>query len=248
MSNPIAALEADRAALLEICSGLDDQDWTAQSGCEGWSVKDIVAHLGASFWLTVDPSMLPDASGLPTEQAQEVYVQARRSLTPSEVVSDYASVSEKALVALGRFLGTDFEMALGDLGTYPGSALPAAYCFDHYTHIRADLFVPRGPLRGPIPPSDELRLLPTLDWIEAALPQQNSSLVADLAGPIEIVIIGDAGRNIRLGHDGRVTATVRSGADACVRWITQRATWEDLGVQVSGDEQILTDARRLKVF
>jgi hypothetical protein len=72
--------------------------------------------------------------------------------------------------------------------------------------------------------------------------------VADLAGPIEIVIIGDAGRNIRLGHDGRVTATVRSGADACVRWITQRATWEDLGVQVSGDEQILTDARRLKVF
>ena len=44
-------------------------------------------------------------------------------------------------------------MTLGDFGSYPASLLPSAYSFDHYTHIRADLFAPRGPLPGPPPPS-----------------------------------------------------------------------------------------------
>lgn len=152
------------------------------------------------------------------------------------------------MAALARLLGAGFEMDLGDLGTYPAGVLPAAYCFGHYIHIRADLFVPRGPLRAPIPPSDEPRLLPTLDWIEAALPQQNRSLVAAIKKPVEIVITGDAGRTIRLGPDTQVAAIVRSGADACARWITQRGAWEEFGVQVSGDDQLLSDARRLKVF
>jgi hypothetical protein len=43
----IRTLEADRLALLEICAGLTDADWKADSGCAGWSVQDVVAHLGA---------------------------------------------------------------------------------------------------------------------------------------------------------------------------------------------------------
>ncbi len=157
-------------------------DGSAESGCPGWSVKDLVAHMGALFWAVVDPSALPDTAGLPAEQAAEVLVQARRGLSAAEVLDDYAAVSEKALLALAGFAGVDLEVPLGDLGTYPARMLPAAYCFDHYTHIRADLFAPRGPLSGPRPPSDELRLLPTLDWIEAALPQQNRPLVDGLSG------------------------------------------------------------------
>ncbi len=172
MTPPTDALEADRAELLRICAGLDEAGWRSESGCPGWSVKDLVAYMGTLFWAVVDPSVLPDAAGLPTEQAAEVFVQARRSLSAAQVLDDYAAVSEKALVALAGLTGVDFEMPLGDLGTYPARILPAAYCFDHYTHIRADLFAPRGPLSGPPPPSDELRLLPTMDWIEAALLQQ----------------------------------------------------------------------------
>jgi hypothetical protein len=36
---------------------------------------------------------------------------------------------------------------------------------DHDTHIRADLFPPRGPLRDTSSDSDELRLAPALDWL-----------------------------------------------------------------------------------
>ena len=75
----VDALQADRDALLAVCADLRDEDWAAASGCEGWTVKDVVGHVGALFWLVVDPSKLPDGSDLPTEKAQELYVDRRRS-------------------------------------------------------------------------------------------------------------------------------------------------------------------------
>ena len=86
-SAAIRALEAERGALLETCAELTDADWKAESGCDGWSVQDVVAHLGALFWIVVDPQALPDASGLPTERAQDVYVEARRSLSPAQILA-----------------------------------------------------------------------------------------------------------------------------------------------------------------
>jgi hypothetical protein len=204
--------------------------------------------MGSLFWAVVDPSVLPDTGGVPTEKAQDVWVDARRSLTFAEVRDDYAAVSEKALTALADLGQADFEVPLGDLGTYPAAVLPTAFCFDHYTHIRADLFGPRGPLAGPPPPSDELRLAPALDWIEAAAPQQNQSTLAGLGGRVEIVLSGCAGRTLRLGPDGPIAASVHSDADACVRWITQRATWEEVGAYGRGDQAAIDLVRRLKVF
>ncbi len=141
-------------------------------------------------------------------------------------------------------------MPLGDLGTYPAALIPAAYAFDHYTHIRADLFPPRGPLAGPPPASDELRLIPALDWIEAALPQQNPGVLAALealAGGLRITVTGPAARTIQVGP-GEPAAEISSGAPALVRWITQRGDWDDLAVQLRGDEGHLGQAARLKVF
>lgn len=243
------ALRADRAQLLSICEGLDPAAWAAPSGCPGWSVQDLVAHMDALFWGVVDPTVLPDVSGLATEAAQEVYVASRRSLTAGEILADYTTVSEKAITALAGLAEADFEVPLGDLGTYQARILPTAFCFDHYTHIRADLFAPRGPLGAPFPPSDELRLGPALTWIETALPQQNAALLDNLAGAADIVITGTAARTIRVGDPaGPASALVRSGGDACVRWVTQRASWEDLGVHAEGDPRVLSALRELKVF
>src|SRR5215472_15018637 len=173
MNQALEAVRADRAALLEICAGLTAADWQAPSGCAGWSVQDLVAHLGALFWAVVDPARLPGTEGMPTEHAQELLVRSRRDLTADAVLADYEQVSDVAVQRLGEVAALDFTIPLGDLGTYPAAVLPSAFSFDHYTHIRADLFRPRGPLAGPPPPADELRLEPALDWIEAALPQQN---------------------------------------------------------------------------
>src|ERR1700728_659385 len=114
MTDAISALQADRTALLHICSQLSEDDWKADSGCAGWSIRDVVAHLGALYWSVIDPSVLPDTTGLPAERAAELQVQARRSLRASDVLDDYEAVSDKALVALGGLTGADFEMDLGD--------------------------------------------------------------------------------------------------------------------------------------
>jgi hypothetical protein len=52
----IEALAADREALLKIGAGLGETEWGSQSGCPGWSVQSVVAHLGALYWVVVDPS------------------------------------------------------------------------------------------------------------------------------------------------------------------------------------------------
>src|SRR5271166_3816284 len=115
MSKSTDGLESDRAALLEICAGLTEADWRAESGCEGWTVQDVVSHMGALFWLVVDRKKLPDVSGLPTERAQDVYVQDRRRMAAEEVLADYESVSAAALPVLASLDGQDFEIPLGDL-------------------------------------------------------------------------------------------------------------------------------------
>ena len=144
-----------------------------------------------------------------------------------------------------RFEQRRLVVPLGDAGTYPASMLPSAWSFDHYTHIRADLFGPRGPLAGPAPPSDELRIAPALDWIEAALPQQNAAAV--MAGSFELQILGTGARTIKFGS-GHAIATISSDAPSFVRWITQRGTWAELGVRAAGDEEALSAASKLKVF
>src|SRR5271165_432009 len=231
MADAIDAVRADRAAMLEIAASLTPQQWQAESGCEGWSVQDLLAHLSLTFWAMVDPGRLPDTNGMPFERAQDALVRARRDLEPAEVVADYAEASERGLQMLPEIAALDLEMPLGDVGTYPLSALPSAFGFDHYTHIRADLFRPRGALDGKAPPSDELRVATALDWIEAALPQQNKAVAA--AGTFEFQISGTGARLISFGS-GQAMATVKSDAPAFIRWVTQRGSWTELGVQAAG--------------
>jgi hypothetical protein len=194
--------------------------------------------------------VLPDVTGMNTEPAQEVLVASRRVMSGPQALDDYATVSERALSLLEVLVGVDDEMDLGDLGTYPARILPAAFCFDHYTHIRADLFAPRGGLSGSAPPSDELRLVPTLEWIEAAVPQQNRAVLeSEGFEAADIVIYGIAGRTMRVGSTtGTAAASVRSDADTLVRWITQRGDWSSLGVEGEGDPATLAMLQRLKVF
>ena len=249
MGTAMEALQADREALLDICATLGDSEWKADSGCPGWSVQDVVAHMGALFWMLVDPSTLPAAGDRPTERANEVYVEARRTWSAQQVVEGYRTVSSDAIGQLAELQAQDFELSLGDLGTYPAWLLPNAFAFDHYTHIRADLFAPRGPLSATPPNSDELRLAPAIDWIAAALPQQNPLVreALDEAGAASLHVVGKAGQVIEVGS-GPTVATVTSDGPALIRWVTQRGSWEQLGVTASGDERALAALRRLHVY
>ncbi|GBE64988.1 hypothetical protein MFM001_14500 [Mycobacterium sp. MFM001] len=248
MSSTLKAIAKDRSAVLELCSQFPDSMWAQNSGCPGWSVQDLVSHMACSFWLAVDPSKLPDPGGLPAERAADLYVNARRSMTPEEVVADYESVSLRGLEMLAAVEGQDIEIPIGDVGTYPASVVPTAFAFEEFIHLRYDLFAPDGPLEGDPPPCDELRLAPTLEWIEAALPQQNSQLLNDLQNGVEVRLDGLCARTLRIGGDADVAARVTSDSQAFVRWVTQRGTWESLGVQAEGEPSTLDIIRRLRVF
>jgi uncharacterized protein (TIGR03083 family) len=245
MSDVIEAVRADRAALLEIGRNLIPAQWQAASGCPGWSVQDVVAHLATGFWAVVDLARLPDITGQPFERGQEIWVQSRRGQSAEAVLADYEQISAVGLDRLAGLAGLDLQVPLGEAGTYPAAMFPNAYAFDHYTHIRADLFGPRGPLDGEPPPSDELRLGAALDWIEAALPQQNAA--AATRATLEIEVTGPGGRVIGFGSGG-AKATVTSDGPAFVRWVTQRGGWPDLGVRAAGDDAALAVARELRVF
>ncbi|MFP5326675.1 MAG: maleylpyruvate isomerase N-terminal domain-containing protein, partial [Acidimicrobiia bacterium] len=41
----IEALLATREDLLSVARSLSSEEWTAQSDCEGWSVKDVITHM-----------------------------------------------------------------------------------------------------------------------------------------------------------------------------------------------------------
>jgi uncharacterized protein (TIGR03083 family) len=246
MGAAIEFLGAERELMLKLASELTPTDWDQPTGCSGWSVKDVVSHLGALYWMVVDPSKLPDTADQPTEEAAELQVRARRSMLPAEVVADYESVSKLAIEALAGLEAADFELPLGDLGTYPAWLLPTAFCFDHFTHIRADLCIPRGPLTAAIPASDDPR--PVLDWVEAALPQQGQAVLDSLPQSALIEVTGPAGRSLQVGPPGEPAATVRCDPLSLVKWCTQRADWESLSVEASGDPRVLGAIRHLHLF
>ena len=248
MNGALRAIEEDRNAVLAVCSQIPEAVWAKDSGCPGWSVQDLVSHMACSFWLAVDPSKLPDPGGLPAERAADLYVGSRRSMTVEEVVADYEQVSLRGLEVLAAVADQDFEVPLGDVGTYPASVVPTAFAFEEFIHLRYDLFSPDGPLEGEPPPADELRLAPTLDWIEASLPQQNASLLDAIGKSFELRLDGLCARTLTIGGGADVAAQITTDSLAFVRWVTQRGTWEDLGVRAEGDPSTLEMIRKFRVF
>lgn len=248
-ADPVAAVEAEHAVLVELLSTMPADAWAAPSGCPGWTATDLVAHLGTVFWRMVDPSRLPDTRGLPTERAQDRDVASRAGWSPERVLTDYVEAARRAVPILERLRDVDDPVGLGDLGTFPASMLASGYAFDHYIHIRADLLAPRGPLDVPPPPSDELRLGPTVAWILAALPQQCAAALTGLAGPVEFLLTGPGGGLFVLlpsgavvtGDDARVdtAASISCSTRDLVWWSTRRASWSDLDVHTAGDPATL---------
>ncbi|MEM9464372.1 MAG: maleylpyruvate isomerase family mycothiol-dependent enzyme [Actinomycetota bacterium] len=46
-----AALKAERAAFLDTVRSLDTAEWDAESGCDGWLVRDVVSHINLNVSL-----------------------------------------------------------------------------------------------------------------------------------------------------------------------------------------------------
>jgi len=71
MKDTIELVNATASRLGEFLSGLDEQQWSANSACEGWTVADAAAHVtaSASTWATNIARAMAGDSGPPEGQS-----------------------------------------------------------------------------------------------------------------------------------------------------------------------------------
>ncbi|WP_286199259.1 maleylpyruvate isomerase N-terminal domain-containing protein [Mycolicibacterium sp. ELW1] len=246
------ALVAD---VLCVIDALSDQEWQAQSACPGWQVRDVITHLAAFFEMLADPAafkpMTPDDSA---EAANEDIVAARRHHTIAQVRHDYRSWSTRGLEVLAALENPAISnkvVCMGDIGSYPLSAMSEAVCFDHLCHVVLDLLEPRGPIVRARSPMDFVRLAPALDWMLRGLPTMSGpDLAAALDQPVMLELSGPGGRRMEIARAGATEVRIApaeaissedivySDAEAFLAWATRRSSWRGL-VRLSGDKNRL---------
>jgi uncharacterized protein (TIGR03083 family) len=123
-----AALAADLTS-----ASLGEEQWSGPSQCEGWSVRDVLAHMSATANMTPGkffPKMI--ASGFSFDKVQDKGIAAEWGASGAETLSRFQAVigSEKKPpgpkdTVLGETIihSDDIRRSLGLQRTYPDDAL-----------------------------------------------------------------------------------------------------------------------------
>jgi uncharacterized protein (TIGR03083 family) len=245
----VEGLRAERDATLEIVKSLSEDEWNAPSDCEGWAVRDVIAHMGSILHGVADPSKMVDLSA-GTEVSMEAPVAERRAWSVDDVLAEYEAYSGQVADLAASLQDppmSETMLPMGDLGTHPMSIMPSTFLFDGYCHLRNDILKPNGPIDRPEPERDEKRLRPTIEWMLAGLPWMCAAQLSFVDRPVVLEITGVGGGTWTIGpggDEGRVLVTEGAAADAAatvttdshdfVIWGTKRRPWRDL-TQISGD-------------
>lgn len=236
----IDALRAEHAHALELFDSLTEAEWAAASGCAGWNVKDVAAHMASVFHLIADAASIEIGSSGRTEADAEVPVEARRGWSPRQVAADYREWSERGIAALTAMQQpplAEVVAPLNDLGSHPLHLLANAIVFDHYCHLRHD--IGHAVRRAADLPHDPLSLAATVEWMMAGLPQMCAEALAPLRVGVNFVFTdlqhvthrlvrapGDGPWETQVGHDAHHPVVVTS-AHEFVSWGTKRSDWRD---------------------
>lgn len=254
MSNEaVVALRLAVDEVKSVVSSLTDEEWSRPSGCAGWSVRDLVAHMSSNYKETVDPSPPPaEPVQLPAERMMDLLVEPRKDWTNQQILAEYLDYCDKAVDVLASFQDEPLAstvIPLADLGSYPMHQLADAYAFDHYCHLRIDLLAPRGPIERAVPAADATRIGPAVRWMITGMPQMQQNLGASLSAPIVLVLTGPGGGEwtiapsgsdivVTAGASAAAVATVSSSGHDFVDWGTQRSNWRG-HCSVTGDESVV---------
>ena len=248
----VDALRADQDEVLTVAKSLSADEWAAPSGCSGWRVQDVIAHLACTFRTVAAPGTLPPGVAGDLEATQEAGVAERKDWTPEQVLAEYEELAPQAIEALSGLQAPgigDNVIPIENAGQFPLHMVANALAFDHYCHLRNDVLQPRGPVDRPAPPHDDLRLGATLEWLLAGLPQMpgpaivdavDAPIVLDLTGPAAgtwTVRPGDGTVEVADGAAGDAVATVRSSTPDFVLWSTLRRPWREADVEIEGDRE-----------
>ncbi len=238
-----AAFRSERSDVLAFCDSLAPADWRMNSMAQGWSITDVVAHLGSGCHALFGRQALKLMRGTDIEQVNDELVAARHDRPPVEVLAEYrrwSRVFGAVIPAVRTPLGR-VRMPLAELGRFPARLLPSALVFDHHTHLRHDM----APALGrPAPETDANRMAAVLEWMTAVLANQlTAARPGWLDRPLALTLAGPGGGSWRVDTSGAVTAGRTEPAAAHItgvalefpEWGTRRADWRDRDVAITGD-------------
>ena len=237
------AFRDERAELLAFCDSLGPADWRMNSCATGWSIADVVAHMGAGCHAMFSPAALAIMRGTDIEQTNDDMVELRRSRTPAEILGEYrrwSGVFATTMIPVTRTPLGRVRMPLSELGSFPMRLLISALVFDTHTHLRHDM----APALGrPAPGTDANRMATILEWMTAVLANQLSAgRPVWLDRPVALTLTGPGGGTWRVDPDGSITA---GSAERCAaritgvalefpEWGTRRAGWRERNVSIDG--------------
>lgn len=244
LPNLLAALRKEREELLAFTRSLSDEEWFASSAAAGWRIADVVAHIGATARNFYTPAGLGSIGAPSLEKLNEDPVDRRRGWPRARVIAEYEKSSRRAanlLSAVSRTPAARVRIPLAELGRYPlGLMIGGALVFDHHTHLRHDI----APALGrEAPETDADRMRAVLTWMTAVLSNQVTKRPVDgLAAGVDLTLTGPGGGTWRISDRGAIpegeggaAAAVVAPAASFPDWGTQRSSWRDHDMSVTGD-------------
>jgi uncharacterized protein (TIGR03083 family) len=188
-----AALAADLTS-----ASLGEDRWAQPSQCEGWTVRDVLAHMTATAKMTPGkffPKMI--GSGFNFDKVQEKGIAAERGASGADTLSRFQAVvgSEKKPpgpkdTVLGETIvhAEDIRRSLGLQRAYPGDALVEV----------ADFYKNSNLIIGTKRRIDGLALRATdTDWSHGAGPEVSGPML-----PLLLAMAGRKGALDELSGDG----------------------------------------------
>lgn len=244
----LSALRRERAQLIEFLSGLTAEEWDAASNADGWRVRDVIAHLGATTRALLGPGMLRVLTSNNAEALNEAQVATRRDWPVEQVVAEFERTSGMAMQMLkvtSRQPLSALRVPIAELGAYPMGLTPSLLIFDWHVHLRHDI----APALGrPTVSTDSERMAAVLEWMFAGLEQMNRHTMAWVSRPVIVELTGVAGGRWRIDprRRGRLRVTPHGdGSDAVAQirgattdfpmWATTRTHWREADLSITGD-------------
>src|SRR5260370_13991956 len=126
----VAALRAEREAVLEFFGALSREEWDAPSGCPGWSVKGVLSHMSAAMHGCFTPWFIGLMRTKELERSSDRDVEKRSDRAPEKVLAEYRFWSARYLNIQPLMKATRLvqeTLPLCEMYLYPLDSLPSAF-------------------------------------------------------------------------------------------------------------------------
>jgi uncharacterized protein (TIGR03083 family) len=200
-------LKAERALLTAYLESLPDGAWDKESLCEGWRIKDVIAHVVGNA-VDISSGNTTDA-GSPEYNARQVA--ERKDRTPAELLTEWATAGpafEDGLLALDEAFWTADYPPFGTVGE-----AVRRFVEDTWVH-RQDIRIPLGDGVDPSGPGPRAVFAVALFEMATRIPEHAPgvrSVTIETEGFSETAKVADDGVDVVVSGDASTIALVATG-------------------------------------